>query len=62
MKQFTINEFVKNFDDLLTRVENGETFLIKSDSGNVIITPYNTSIFNCDDEIVKIHRDHEEGC
>ena len=53
IQSFTVEEFQKNFDSLMERVENGETFIIKSEYGNVVIVPY--------DEVVHIHTEHEEG-
>ena len=53
IQSFAVEEFQKNFDSLMERVENGETFIIKSEYGNVAIVPY--------DEVVRIHTEHEEG-
>ena len=36
LPSFTIEEFQSNFDNLMNRVENGETLLIKSEHGNEI--------------------------
>ena len=52
-EKFTVEEFQKNFDSLIGRVENGETFIITSEHGNAAIVPY--------DEVVRIHTEHEEG-
>jgi antitoxin (DNA-binding transcriptional repressor) of toxin-antitoxin stability system len=60
MQEFTVKEFQNNFDTLLNRVENGESFVIKSEYGNAIIVPYSGPI-NVNDEIIKIYTDHEEG-
>ena len=54
MQTISIEEFQKNFDDLIERVESGESFVISSEYGEAVITPY--------DELVKIHTDHDEGC
>ena len=62
MEQFTIEHFQQDFDNLLTRVENGESFLITSEYGNAVMTPYaGTNQLSVIDEFVKIHTDHEEG-
>lgn len=64
LETFTVEEFQKNFDTLLERVENGESFIIQSDEGNAIIIPYKELVdigVNLD-EYVEIHRNHEEGC
>lgn len=65
-EKFTVEEFQENFDVLIERVENGETFIIKSEYGNAAIVPYNNvvPVFNdsdFNDEIVRIHTEHEEG-
>jgi prevent-host-death family protein len=61
LKKYTLDEFQNNFDTLLDRVENGESFIITSESGNVIIMPYQLFNHDLDDEIVKIHTNHEDG-
>jgi hypothetical protein len=67
LQSFTIEEFQADFDNLIDRVQNGESFLIKSEHGNAIMVPYNEVIRICEEsdvdfeEIVKIHTDHEEG-
>ena len=67
LPSFTIEEFQSNFDNLIERVQNGESFLIKSDHGNAIMVPYKEVVKICEevnvdfDEIVKIHTNHEEG-
>jgi antitoxin (DNA-binding transcriptional repressor) of toxin-antitoxin stability system len=67
LQLFTVEEFQADFDNLIDRVQNGESFIIKSEHGNAIIVPYNEVIKICEeanvdfDEIVKIHTNHEEG-
>ena len=67
LPSFTIEEFQVNFDNLMDRVERGETLLIKSEHGNVLMVPYKEVVSICNEanvdfeEIVKIHTDHEEG-
>jgi len=67
LQSFTIEEFQADFDNLIEKVQNGESFLIKSEHGNAIMVPYNEVIQICEEsnvdfeEIVKIHTDHEEG-
>ena len=63
---FTIEEFQNDFDNLMNRVEGGESFIIKSEHGNAVIVPYNevVQIFQesgVSDELIRIHTDHEEG-
>jgi PHD/YefM family antitoxin component YafN of YafNO toxin-antitoxin module len=40
MESFTVEDFQKHFDELLERVENGESFLITSEYGNAVMVPY----------------------
>lgn len=66
LQSFTIEEFQSDFDNLMSRVENGESFIITSQHGNAVIVPYKEviNIFedpNVDDELIRIHTDHEEG-
>jgi hypothetical protein len=67
LQTFTIEEFQADFDNLMSRVENGESFIITSEHGNAVMVPYKDVISICEDanvdfeEIVKIHTDHEEG-
>jgi len=63
---FTIEEFQNDFDNLMNRVEGGESFIIKSEHGNAVIVPYNevVQVFQesgMSDELIRIHTDHEEG-
>jgi PHD/YefM family antitoxin component YafN of YafNO toxin-antitoxin module len=67
MKTLTVEEFQKDFDALIEKVEQGESFIITSESGNAIMVPYDyatKSLEDCgvDDEILKIYTEHEEGC
>jgi antitoxin (DNA-binding transcriptional repressor) of toxin-antitoxin stability system len=66
LQSFTVEEFQSNFDNLMNRVENGETFMITSEHGNAVIVPYKevVKVFeesNIDEDIIRIHTDHEEG-
>jgi hypothetical protein len=67
LQAFTIEEFQKDFDTLMDRVENGESFVIKSEHGNAVMIPYNRIIdiledFSMGDELIRIYTNHEEGC
>lgn len=69
LEKFTVKEFQENFDDLIDRVENGETFIITDNGKSVVIVPYNEKVefsvettTHVDEEVVRIHTDHEEGC
>ena len=55
MEKFTVEEFQEDFDNLLERVENWESFIITSEHGDAMMIPV-------DDELIRIHTDHEEGC
>lgn len=66
MQSFTVEEFQADFDHLMERVEKGESFIITSDHGNAVMVPYNeiVEVFGgtySDDDLIKIHTDHEEG-
>lgn len=63
---FTVEEFQSDFDNLIQRVENGESFIITDGNKNAVIVPYNETIqfaveSSIDDELVRLHTDHEEG-
>jgi prevent-host-death family protein len=66
LKSFTVEEFQADFDNLIERVENGESFIIRDGRNSAVIVPYNETIkyaieSNVDDEVIRIHTDHEEG-
>jgi antitoxin (DNA-binding transcriptional repressor) of toxin-antitoxin stability system len=66
LQKFTVEEFQKDFDTLIERVENGESFIITDGEINAVIVPYNevVKVFEeCDvsEDIIRIHTDHEEG-
>jgi prevent-host-death family protein len=66
LQRFTVEEFQADFDNLLERVENGESFIITSENGDAVIVPYKEVIDilddpNVDEELIHIHTDHEEG-
>lgn len=60
MKTLTIEELQKDFDAIIERVEEGESFLIKSEYGDAMLIPYNQYKGEIDD-LIRIHTDHEEG-
>ena len=60
MEKFTVEEFQADFDNLLERVENGESFIITSKHGDAMMIPYGGNEES--DDLVRIHTDHEEGC
>tara|TARA_R110000868_G_scaffold208480_3_gene457923 strand:- start:521 stop:721 length:201 start_codon:yes stop_codon:yes gene_type:complete len=61
METFTVEEFQLHFDELIERVENGESFVINSQYGDAVIVPCGN---NCDDieDIIRIHTEHGDGC
>jgi prevent-host-death family protein len=60
MKTLTVQEVEENFDEIMSRVEKGESFLITSDVGNAVLMPYGD--YKEVDDLIRIHTDHEEGC
>ena len=40
LETFTVEEFQSQFDELMDRVENGESFVITSELGNAVMTPF----------------------
>ena len=66
LESFTVEEFQTDFDTLIQRVENGESFIITDGERNAVIVPYNETIKFAvesvvDDELIRLHTDHEEG-
>ena len=67
MDKFTVEEFQEDFDNLLERVESGESFVITSEGKEVVIMPaedYDLIVDGIEehDDLIRIHTDHEEGC
>ena len=49
MEVFTLKEWEENFDELFSRVENGETIgIVKGDGQAAVMMP-------ADDELIRIH-------
>ena len=66
LQKFTVEEFQTNFDTLIERVENGESFIITDGERNAVIVPYNEVVHVFEDsvvdaDVIRIHTDHEEG-
>ena len=66
LESFTVEEFQSDFDNLMQRVENGESFIIRDGDNSAVIVPYNETIKYAiesvvDGELIHIHTDHEEG-
>jgi antitoxin (DNA-binding transcriptional repressor) of toxin-antitoxin stability system len=70
MEEFTVEEFQSDFDNLISRVENGESFIIKDGNNTAVIVPYKETIkcaleslvSDTDDELIRIHTDHCDAC
>ena len=55
MEVFTIKEWEDNFDELFSRVENGETIgIVKEDGQAAVMMP-------AQDEFIKIHTEHNDA-
>jgi hypothetical protein len=66
LQSFTVEEFQADFDNLIEKVENGESFIIRDGNKSAVIVPYNETIkyaieSTVDDEMIRLHTDHEEG-
>jgi hypothetical protein len=66
LESFTVEEFQSDFDNLMERIESGESFIIKSEHGNVVMVPYKEVVqvfeeVGVSEDIIRIHTDHEEG-
>jgi prevent-host-death family protein len=66
LQSFTVQQFQDDFETLMERVENGESFIITDGNKSAVIVPYNETIkvavdSTSDEEIVKIYTDHEEA-
>lgn len=62
MKTLTVQEVEKNFDEIMSRVENGESFAITGKFGDAVLIPYSQYKYEEVDDLIRIHTDHEEGC
>jgi antitoxin (DNA-binding transcriptional repressor) of toxin-antitoxin stability system len=60
IQKINIQQFQKDFDRFIDEVENGKTFMITSEHGNVMLIPYKNTQENQDD-LIRIYTDHEEG-
>ena len=66
LQTFTVEQFQSDFDNLMNRVEQGESFIITSEHGNAVMVPYKevVQVFEecgVDEDIIRLHTDHEEG-
>lgn len=58
MDKVTIEELQENFDEYLDKVEEGESFLVTSKYGEVVLTQCREED---DDDLLRMYTDHEEG-
>jgi hypothetical protein len=66
LESFTVEEFQSDFDNLMERIDSGESFIITSEHGSAVMVPYKevVQVFEecgVGDDIIRIHTDHEEG-
>lgn len=54
MEIYSVQYWQKNWDELMERVENGETIGV-TDGKNTAI------MMSADEELIRMYRDHEEG-
>ena len=55
MEIFTLEDFEKNFDQMIKRVENGEQIGIIGEDGRVAI------MVPADDDFLRIHTEHNDA-
>lgn len=61
MKKFTVEEFQSDFDNIMERVENGESFIITNDDGKeCLIIPY--KLYKEVEDSVSYLTNHDDGC
>ena len=60
MIYLSITELQQKFDQILDRVQSGETFYIKNNNKDFVMIP--NDFYQELDELIVIHKDHEEGC
>jgi antitoxin (DNA-binding transcriptional repressor) of toxin-antitoxin stability system len=69
METYTVDQFKENWEELISRVESGESFIIKDGNTQAVIVPFKETINYAleslepvvDEELIHIHTDHEEG-
>jgi len=55
MEIYTVEEWQENWEDLLSRVQNGEHIGIENENGNRAV------MIPADDELLRIYTDHDEA-
>jgi signal transduction protein with GAF and PtsI domain len=67
MEKFNVEYFQQNFDEIMERVDNGESFVVQSEHGDAMLVPYKevVNIFEevgiSEEEFSRLYREHEEG-
>lgn len=67
MEKFNVEYFQQNFDEIMERVDNGESFVVESEHGDAMLVPYKevVNIFEevgiSEEEFSRLYREHEEG-
>lgn len=60
MQKINFEQFQKDFDRFIDEVENGKSFIITGQNGDVMIIPYfKNEKFK--DDLVRLHTDHNEA-
>jgi PHD/YefM family antitoxin component YafN of YafNO toxin-antitoxin module len=62
LETYTVEDFQNDFDNLLSRVENGEQFLITDGNNKCIIMPCEDYELSVEDDLVRIHTNHHDAC
>lgn len=52
---YTVEHWQENWEELIDRVENGETLGVINEDGNKAV------MIPADDELIRLYTDHEEG-
>jgi signal transduction protein with GAF and PtsI domain len=67
MEKFNVEYFQQNFDEIMERVDNGESFIVESEHGDAMLVPYKevVNIFEevgvSEEDFTRLYREHEEG-
>lgn len=55
METYTVEEFQERWDEMISRVEQGESIAITNGENTAVMVP-------ADDELLRLYTEHEEGC
>lgn len=55
MKRLTIEDLENNFEEYLDKVEQGESYLIQNETGDVLLVKYD------EEELLRIYTEHDEA-